>query len=74
MKKLTLLLALVACGDSTVRVGGEVIVKHQVDLLMFEEYYKLYCESIHYYQDDIDACVEDKMAELVDSLTQNGLM
>jgi hypothetical protein len=74
MKKLFLLLALVACGDSNVQVGGEVIVKHQIDLNMFDAYYRDYCESLYTSKSAVDKCVKDNMDALVKSFTENGLL
>jgi predicted thioredoxin/glutaredoxin len=67
-------LALSACGDSTVTVTGEVIVKHQVDVAQFEAYYKAYCETIYIRQVDIDNCVETSMADMLDMLANSSTL
>jgi hypothetical protein len=74
MRRLILLLALASCGDSTVTVTGEVIVKHQVDVAQFEAYYKAYCETIYTRQSDIDNCVETNMADMLDTLANSGTL
>jgi predicted thioredoxin/glutaredoxin len=63
-----------ACGDSTVTVTGEVIVKHQVDVAQFEAYYKAYCETIYTRQVDIDNCVETSMADMLDMLANSSTL
>lgn len=67
-------LGLQACGDSNVKVSGEVIVKHQVDVAQFEAYYKAYCQTIYTRQSDIDNCVETSMADMLDTLANSGTL
>tara|TARA_R110000868_G_scaffold66014_6_gene197008 strand:+ start:6840 stop:7079 length:240 start_codon:yes stop_codon:yes gene_type:complete len=79
MKKfLALLLFCTACGDGTLivktQVEGEVIVKHQIDVLAFEEYYRTYCETLYKTESLVQKCVDDQMAAFVKSLTENGLL
>lgn len=74
MKKLLFLIALAACGDSNVKVGGTVYVKHQIDLNVFEEYYREICEATNDSEEEIVACVEDKMDELIETLLKEGLI
>jgi len=68
------LLFLVACGDSTVTVTGQVLVKHQLDLNVFEEYYREICEKIFFTDEEIETCVDEKMSILIENFTQQGLL
>jgi hypothetical protein len=69
-----LVFLLAACGDQTITVGGEVLVRHTIDLSLFEEYYRSYCETLNSQKHLVDVCIADKMADLVATLSGANLL
>lgn len=68
MKKFLFLLALTACGDSTLTIGGEVIVKHRIDIESLEEYYRPICEAVFNSEADVQECIDGKIRDLLEDL------
>lgn len=74
MKRLVLLLAFTACGDSTVTVTGEVEVVHKIDLGSFEDQYRKYCEELYDTEREVEDCVDEKMALLIEAFANAGIL
>lgn len=74
MKKILALAFLMACGNQRVDVGGEVVVKHQIDLNLFRDYYTEYCENTVSTPEEVEDCVNLKMEELMDALIAGNVL
>jgi hypothetical protein len=74
MRLLLAFVFLSACGAQRVNVGGEVVVKHQIDLNLFKQYYVEYCTDQFNTQEEIDACADIKMQELIDALVAGNIL